>query len=344
MSRVTAYTRSQRPLLPGCQELDYWRRIHLPYFQLVQQHVFEQFQQVELEIDQELTPGMLRASEITVLQNWIPLAGEREVFQAAHQMVAPLPAFWIYDLSDPELLELEWVREILPLMNLITVPNEHMQREVGYFLRRGHAPCLVLPSVISQTWLLRSLPQQSRKELGTSLAIGMLGEHDWERFTPGFCAALTPYCEQFAIVTDQECVYRIAQEWQISVCHTCLTASSYANILSKIDVGLVPREGKDGRQTCWASEYNLAMVPVLACDHSAYKDPLLGIAAFLNYNDPSSFVQEILSWTKDEQGKEAYLSAARMGYALAMRNRVSVAAMTYRLRLRGCLPAFCFLS
>lgn len=349
MSRLTTYTRSRTPNMPGCQELDYWRRIHLPYFQLVQQHVFESFSQVELDENQELSVGMLLASEMTVLQNWIPQSSsEVAVFDEAYrEAMGRRPVFWIYDLSDPMLLEDEFVRDILPCMHLVTVPNEHLRQEVRYFLRNSQHGILTLPSTISQTWLLRSLPQKTRALPYNTFRIGMLGDHDWERFVPTFFAELAKIHTQvahFHIVTDQAICLRMAQEWQIPVQHVALSASSYADVLAGIDVGLCPREGKDGRHTAWACEYGLALCPILACQHSSYADPDIAVASLLPYQDPATFVAAITSWLTDDQGLESYYSAARMGYAMAMRKRVSVLALTYRLRLRDCLPAFCFLA
>ena len=101
-----------------------------------------------------------------VLSNWV--LGDEEL-EKLQQMKGERP--FIYDLSDPLLLQVPQVQQTLECVSLVTVPNAYIAQEVRPFNGR----VCVLPSTFELGYFMvgRNAPKP------TSPAIGCFGPHDW---------------------------------------------------------------------------------------------------------------------------------------------------------------------
>lgn len=343
MAKVLSYTR--HPFSRGVdleEHLAYWRRITIPYNRLVDQHIFQNFEERLLEPHEELTSSMLLLPGVMILQNWVPRSEtERVAFFAAARNRSPGQVQWIYDLENPALLQDERVRSILPLFHLVTVPNQRLQEEVRLFTRAFQPRVITLPSLaLSQNnSMSHVLP---KRMAGPPWIVGCFGDQDWGRFLPDFLPALVSLVESQAfslyLVTDTLSVHEAAHAWGLSCFISHPLVLSYCEWLREMHMAICPREGRDARDTVWLQDYCGAHINILASRGSSYEESVVAPAVtFLDYAKPATWAIQLATWA-EEYYKDPLSTRREQGFSLAMRTRPGIQTMLYAKRLREYLP------
>lgn len=231
------------------------RRVMAPYSCLAERgHSFSFLQVPSFEA------GMAYGRDITVLPNWVLTAEENDQLERVG-----LECSFVYDLSDPSLLENPQVRRTMNLCRVVTVPNEHLATEArGVVSTSGMPPRVTItPSVVDVPYFVsaRRLPYL----VPDKTTIGCYGNHDWEIVRP-VITALREKHRHLAFLGDD---YAHAILGDL-VTHVRCDIDTYPRLVNSCSFGLCPYATTDGRETIWAHDYGILYKPVIASIDSQY--------------------------------------------------------------------------
>ncbi len=345
MTKVVAYTHAQ-------DSLPFSRRVRLPFTMLREWGNCTSFQIHSLGEEEELSEGMLMGPDLVIFQNFIPRS------EVEAQLLAEVArrlqwsgkaALWWYDLEDPALLKDSRVLALLPLMRVVTVPNVYLEKELETFSRVSLQQIEILPSTYDLAEFQQAFKSTTR--IKGQMVLGCLGDHDWETFLPGFVKALethmtTQELRRFHIVTDNLRVITHFAPLGISGSligegKGILHSMYYPAQLARCSIGLIPREGKDGREVCWQWEYGAMGTPTFAALHSSY-DTTQGKewgCMFLPFDQPDLWVKAFYPFMAYE-GPMYRRHLGRQAFESASYKRVGFATSHYIRVLRQILPVF----
>jgi len=361
MSRMVVFSRGEQGQLGSNQSLPFWRRIQIPFTELHRQIWFDSFTSQVCDPDCSLTLGQLVGPDVVIIQNWVPRdEDELQVFADAIQVFRPqgkLPCL-IYDLEEPQLLQNPLVRQLLPLAQLITVPNQYLLEEVQTVSRSMLQRVAMLPSTFDMSTLvsLPPSPTSTREEvfdpdhpLQALFTIGCWGNHDWQFFIPSFFTELAhrlplELFHQVCVQTDSNFVFQYCQDsgfYGRMVHPFPFSYPSYPQYLGRCNVGLCPRDGQDGRDICWLAEYGAVSCPVLAAIESSYHLPdasLTGIT-LLDINDPDMWAELLSRWILTKAGDEERCKLGALACSWSKEQRVQAVIGQYSHLYRQFLPS-----
>lgn len=365
MTRLVSYARTMGGHTGSSESLSFWRRIRIPFSEMQRQHWFSSFQVMTMpHPDLLLTTGQLLGPEAVLLHNFEPVnRRECEVFAeaAASSHLGGRIPLWVYDLEEPVLLHSEYVQAILPLMQLITVPNEYLRQEVHTLSRGMLQRVEILPSTFDMPWLrsamlspedgneLLDIPPDEDKKQYNLFVVSCYGDHDWHQLFPSLFDTLNHLLSQeeqlrFVIQTDNKAVVELCKAANIGVepvFPSPMVSANYPAHLGRCDVALCPREGKDGRDTCWVAEYGAVGVPSLIAYKSAYDTPEFkgSGSVTLDIKKPEDWGKVLAHWMKTKEGMDERDQRAKQALLWATERRVQIAIGRYNHLYRQILPA-----
>lgn len=198
-------------------------------------------------------PGLGAGYDATVLPDWV-LSDEENRAMAE----VALHTVFVYDLSDPALLQMPSVRQTMALCKLITVPNEYLRKEVEIAVRS--VKCVVLPSTIDIPYLMQanSYPKPEGK------IIGCVGPYDWELVKEPIAKIREEY-PAILFVGDQRAYDMLGD----LLCQPLMiTSQTYPGFLRMCRMGLRPLAHDLGQDTIDEHEYGLLGRPTLSLHRS----------------------------------------------------------------------------
>lgn len=302
------------------QTLGMLRRVVFPFSVLSQRGYSFSFQQTF-----SFDPAIAYGHDMIVLPNWILTEQELPAYlEAARERT------FVYDLSDPNLLENEWVRQTLTGARLVTVPNEYLQKEVRALPGMAMTKVVVTPSVVDPQYFATAYHGETHYSPET-IVIGCFGPHDWELVLP----ALTELREkrpQVQIVGDG-----YAQKVLGELIHVeDLNPGTYPDLLRSCTFGLCPREGLTGHDTIWALEYGILCKPVIASADSFYARVLGKDAAQLvPSRAEDKWLEAIRLWIRDARARAW---AGNLAFQVANAQRATQQAKVYQRMFEQMLP------
>jgi hypothetical protein len=231
------------------RSLSVLRRVQAPFSVLTQRGHDFTFMQVAT-FDATLS----MSHEITLLPNWI--LTEEENQQLAE--VVQKGRLFAYDLSDPDLLQKQEVRETLRHCRLITVPNEYLQKEVKIAIRAAHVE--ILPSTIDIPYMMTAhgYPVATRK------IIGCAGPFDWH-LIKDLLARLKEVSPRVLIIGDIPAADVLGD----LITLVEVSMETYPLYLRQCILGLAPIERERGYdQSIVGHEYGILCKPTVWLNHS----------------------------------------------------------------------------
>lgn len=191
--------------------------------------------------------------DVTLLQNWV--LGDDEFEEYAR---AARERTFVYDLSDPLLLQIPRVQEQLRLARLVSVSNTYLEREVRQFNGRVR----VLPSCIDFELFMSG---RNVKSDGTPV-IGCFGPHDWGMVKE----AIEHIREKHPRVRFLGDIYsqHVLGDMVDKIDHNDL--GLYPGHVNTCLFGLCPYDGDRGGETIWGLEYGILWKPVVVAKGSQY--------------------------------------------------------------------------
>jgi hypothetical protein len=256
---LALYTTRSLPIL---------RRVQAPFSVLTQRGHNFTFMQVP-----QFDASLSMSHEITILPNWILTDQENQDLADAVQK----GRFFAYDLSDPDLLQKQEVRDTLRLCRLITVPNEYMQKEVKIAVRAAHVE--ILPSTLDIPYMMtaNTYPVATRK------IIGCAGPYDW--------ALIKDLLTSFKEVSPRALLIGDAPAKKALgdlITLVDITMETYPLYLRQCLVGLAPLETERGYDhVIVEQEYGLLCKPVIRFNKSVEQQKDFWVKEIQRFlNDP----------------------------------------------------------
>lgn len=217
------------------------RRIQAPFSVLARRNYGFSFQRVE-----KFSPDFATSFNVTILPNWILSDEEVESLRSRSTQNV-----FVYDLSDPELLQQTNVQETLRICRMVTVPNERLAREVRFLLHNDRK-VKVLPSVVDTQYFLQG--SQPRPQ-DAPLTIGCFGPFDWS-LCEGALRAIKETHPKVVLVGNAEVEDLIDLPCDVE-------PNMYPTRLRQCHIGLLPQEQETGRDLIWRHEYGIFGIPCL---------------------------------------------------------------------------------
>ena len=228
------------------------RRIIFPFSVLAERTQKFAFQQIT---DFDIGPGY--SYDVVVLQNWILTDDEIE---QCRTFLDEGGKYIINDITDISLLANIQVRKLMALCHYVTVPNEHMKKELESFIKSVRT----VPSTLDVPFYMAGRNPIAKPKV---FVIGCVGQHDWHLVKDALTQIRKTHPKVF-VIGDTEAQEALGE----LVTHPItLLSHNYPRFLHNCDIGLCPREGMTGQDTIWAYEYGIAGKPVITSTASDYQ-------------------------------------------------------------------------
>ncbi len=209
----------------------------------------------------------------------------------SYQKAVDQNQLFIYDLSEPLLLESERVVETLRLATAITVPNAYLASEVKYAAPGSRVH--VLPTPVHIPYMM----QGNRGAAPQFRYIACFGPHAWHLVRAAL-EEITKIYAHIHILGDAHAREELGElvsplevlvdNWPLTVRHALMA--------------LLPQEGLSGEDTVWAYEYGILSRAIITTPASSYSR-LLPKGAALYADDTSSWVRAIRTLIRDEKSR-----------------------------------------
>lgn len=311
------------------------RRVLAPYAALVNRGEQFTFRQV-LHFDAD----MAHSAHITVLPNWILSDEEVESLQNVGSRCS-----FVYDLSDPALLQNEQVQKTLTFCRAVTVPNAFLQKEVqgllngsGSFGLMGKPRVFVTPSCLDVPFFMRAHDKERQFQIFSrwmpilmtnATVIGCFGPHDWH-LIKDVVAKLQQDIPHLVFIGDKGAAEVMPE---IQVVPDLVDYLPF--FLNRCAFGLCPREGASGEDTFWVHEYGILTRPVIASANSAYTKESSSNATRFVPNTQDAWEKAIRLLTNDGIERNLLGNGA---FIEAQRHRSTKMADQYKAILGKLLP------
>jgi hypothetical protein len=275
------------------KSLDTLRRIFAPYAVLANRGHQVTFKEVE-----QLNVGLGAHADLVVVQNWSCSAEDGE--QVAAYLGLCQHKTLVYDLTDPELVELPIVQEALRAASGVTVPTEYLKREVQHFARRVR----VVPSTFDREHFQFSrkvLPQRAPVPVigcfnGTNNPASML---DWLMIKEALLA-IKEKRPHLMIVGDTTAVETLGADL---VTEVRVTLETYPTLLYSCTLGLCPVSERRAAtlDPILAYEYGAVGRPTIVSQQTPYSQALSLFGCKAVRNTTEAWYEALLLLTKQDQ-------------------------------------------
>lgn len=249
--------------------------------------------------------GLAHAHDVTLLSNW-ELSSQEE--WSAYQEALSDGRRIVFDLSDQQLLARPRIREQLRLATLVTVPTEHLKKEVQTLAAR----VAVTPSCVDLPYFLQAntLPKPERSH------IGLFGPFDWQWAHP-LLASFKQKHPEVVLLAGPEASAALGDLVQPLVVHV----ENYAVVLHACLFGVISEALQISYDPIWQAEYGIL------CKPTVILAPRFGKSAEQMLADLSTYLIA-----------EARAKAGQQAFEQAYPQRATVLASTYARVLRKNLP------
>lgn len=166
-------------------------------------------------------------------------------------------ALYVYDLSDPNLLNKSECLEVLRQCHACMVPVEGMVAQVRPFCPRVK----VIPSLVSSEIFLRARPVPFQRPV-----IACVGDHDWSMIADPLEQVLKTLPPEVIVATDSDLLITLLGKRAVPF---PVDLQTFPALCRSVFLALLPR-AKNDRDTAWANEFGLCAVPCIASP--AYRD------------------------------------------------------------------------
>lgn len=241
--RFVAVYRSPQEGVVDESDLSLLRRIKAPFSTLVQRgHPFG-FMGIETFLG-----GLAYSADVTILPNWV---FTDEEFQEYSNAVSQGNLF-VYDLSDPRLLDAPVVWRTMQQASLVTVPNLRLKKEIEASV--GSTRVVVTPSCLDVPYFMeaRDFPMPQKR------VIGCFGPYDWSLVRDAI-AAVKEQQSSVSFVGGRDAAQVLGE----LVEYVPLSIGSYPVALHSTLFGLCPSTGDSERDDFWRHEYGILCRPTI---------------------------------------------------------------------------------
>ena len=231
MKFLALYKDSTLPLL---------RRVKAPFSALAERGHSFTFMQVDT-----FSMVMTYGSDVTILPNWVFTEGE---YIKYHEAVN-LGRIFVYDLSDPRLLDNPMVWQTLADASLVTVPNARLQKEVE--ILHGGTRCAITPSCVDVPYFMHAntFPDPQKT------FVGCFGDYDWSLLKD-----IASHFKGVTFLTDGfSAPYLLGDNVEVAE----VTPDTYPLLLRSCVFGLCPSDGPSDRDEVVRHEYGILSTPTL---------------------------------------------------------------------------------
>ena len=216
------------------------RRVKAPFSVLAERGHNFSFMQVD-QFSMVMTYGV----DVTILPNWVLTHEEYGKYQEA----VALGRLFVYDLSDPHLLDEPRVWKTIADATLVTVPNARLKKQVE--ILHGGIPVAITPSCVDLPYFLlaNKYPDPQKR------FVGCFGDYDWHlvQDMPAAFKGVT-------FLTDDYSTPHVKGENVESV---EVTLENYPLLLHSCLFGLCPSDGPSDRDEVVRHEYGILSKPTL---------------------------------------------------------------------------------
>lgn len=171
---------------------------------------------------------------------------------------------YVYDLSDPDLLQDDNVLNVIGQCHAVTVPSEGLASVVRPF--RSHVR--VVPSLVTADLFMRAQPLYGPEDRRDAF-VACFGDHDWGMIAEPLQNALRQLPNTIRVLTDDPALKDRLGDRALLV---ELSPQMYPRLVRSCFLGLLPRV-KDDHDPIWA--YEMGLCGMVCIGSPAYRQAIL---------------------------------------------------------------------